>query len=240
MVTRQSPPGTIYNSSPSRPSPGEVVQIPDAVRARCTRGADTPPIRGGASGIVFMTMHCESSRGGAGVVGVPGPAESPPPPGTSRPLKTHLFLVLICSARVQGMELRVALRQELPHAHRDLVGAGGLGVGLGGVPQLSPEVGHAGADLADEDGLGALLWRVMQQGRRGPGRDRGGGLGRHGLRAAAEGVEVTRGALYIVGGVVVGHAGVFEKKAQEFRTPFESPLFGRVEQKEGPLGHRPE
>ena len=43
MVTPQSPPGTIYNSSPRRPSPGEVVQIPDAVRARCARGADTPP-----------------------------------------------------------------------------------------------------------------------------------------------------------------------------------------------------
>ena len=28
MVTHQSPPGTIYNSSPGRPSPGEVVQIP--------------------------------------------------------------------------------------------------------------------------------------------------------------------------------------------------------------------
>ena len=38
-VTPQSPPGTIYNSSPSRPSPREVVQIPDAVRTRCTRGA---------------------------------------------------------------------------------------------------------------------------------------------------------------------------------------------------------
>jgi hypothetical protein len=35
MVTPQSPAGTIYNSSPRRPSPGEVVQIPDAVRARC-------------------------------------------------------------------------------------------------------------------------------------------------------------------------------------------------------------
>ena len=36
MGTRaQSPPGTIYNSSPSRPSPGEVVQIPNTVRARC-------------------------------------------------------------------------------------------------------------------------------------------------------------------------------------------------------------
>ena len=43
MVTPQSPAGTIYNSSPRRPSPGEVVQIPDAVRARCARGADTPP-----------------------------------------------------------------------------------------------------------------------------------------------------------------------------------------------------
>ena len=43
MVTPQSPPGTIYNSSPSRPSPREVVQIPDAVRTRCARGADTPP-----------------------------------------------------------------------------------------------------------------------------------------------------------------------------------------------------
>ena len=39
MVTPQSPAGTIYNSSPRRPSPGEVVQIPDAVRARCMRGA---------------------------------------------------------------------------------------------------------------------------------------------------------------------------------------------------------
>ena len=39
MVTPQSPAGTIYNSSPSRPSPREVVQIPDAVRTRCTRGA---------------------------------------------------------------------------------------------------------------------------------------------------------------------------------------------------------
>ena len=39
MVTPQSPAGTIYNSSPRRPSPGEVVQIPDAVRARCARGA---------------------------------------------------------------------------------------------------------------------------------------------------------------------------------------------------------
>ena len=35
MVILKSPPGTIYNSSPSRPSPREVVQIPDAVRARC-------------------------------------------------------------------------------------------------------------------------------------------------------------------------------------------------------------
>ena len=35
MVTPQSPAGTIYNSSPRRPSPGEVVQIPDAVHARC-------------------------------------------------------------------------------------------------------------------------------------------------------------------------------------------------------------
>ena len=35
MVTPQSPPGTNYNSSPGRPSPGESVQIPDAVRARC-------------------------------------------------------------------------------------------------------------------------------------------------------------------------------------------------------------
>ena len=35
MVTPQSPSGTIRNSSPGRPSPGEVVQIPDAVRARC-------------------------------------------------------------------------------------------------------------------------------------------------------------------------------------------------------------
>ena len=32
MVTPQSPPGTIYNSSPGRPSPGDVVQMPDAVR----------------------------------------------------------------------------------------------------------------------------------------------------------------------------------------------------------------
>ena len=39
MVTPQSPAGTIYNSSPRRPYPGEVVQIPDAVRARCMRGA---------------------------------------------------------------------------------------------------------------------------------------------------------------------------------------------------------
>ena len=39
MVTPQSPADTIYNSSPRRPSPGEVVQIPDAVRARCMRGA---------------------------------------------------------------------------------------------------------------------------------------------------------------------------------------------------------
>ena len=39
MVMPQSPPGAIYNSSPRRPSPGEVVQIPDAVRARCMRGA---------------------------------------------------------------------------------------------------------------------------------------------------------------------------------------------------------
>ena len=44
MVTPQSPAGTIYNSSPSRPSPREVVQIPDAVRTRCARGADTPPL----------------------------------------------------------------------------------------------------------------------------------------------------------------------------------------------------
>ena len=43
MVILKSPPGTIYNSSPSRPSPREVVQIPDAVRARCGRGVDTPP-----------------------------------------------------------------------------------------------------------------------------------------------------------------------------------------------------
>ena len=35
MVTPHSQPGTIYNSSSSRPSPGGVVQIPDAVRARC-------------------------------------------------------------------------------------------------------------------------------------------------------------------------------------------------------------
>ena len=35
MVTPQSPAGTIYNSLPRRPYPGEVVQIPDAVRARC-------------------------------------------------------------------------------------------------------------------------------------------------------------------------------------------------------------
>ena len=35
MVTPHSPPATIYNSSPGGPSPGEVVQIPDAVRARC-------------------------------------------------------------------------------------------------------------------------------------------------------------------------------------------------------------
>ena len=43
MATLQSPPGTIYNCSPGRPSPGEVVQIPDVVRARCACGADTPP-----------------------------------------------------------------------------------------------------------------------------------------------------------------------------------------------------
>ena len=35
MVTSQSPPGTIYNSSPGRPSPGEVVQMPDTVHTRC-------------------------------------------------------------------------------------------------------------------------------------------------------------------------------------------------------------
>ena len=49
MVTPQSPTGTIYNSSPRRPSPGEVVQIPDAVRARCMRGAHAVrilPLRG--------------------------------------------------------------------------------------------------------------------------------------------------------------------------------------------------
>ena len=35
MVTPQSPPCATHNSSPGRPSPGEVVQIPDAVCARC-------------------------------------------------------------------------------------------------------------------------------------------------------------------------------------------------------------
>ena len=35
MVILKSPPSTIYNSSPSRPSPREVVQIPNAVRVRC-------------------------------------------------------------------------------------------------------------------------------------------------------------------------------------------------------------
>ena len=42
MVTPQSPAGTIYNSSPRRPSPGEVVQIPDAVCARCARCGYSP------------------------------------------------------------------------------------------------------------------------------------------------------------------------------------------------------
>ena len=46
MVTPQSPPGTIFNSSPGRPSPGEIVQIPDTVRPQCTRRADTPPHHG--------------------------------------------------------------------------------------------------------------------------------------------------------------------------------------------------
>ena len=32
MVILKSPPGAIYNSSPRRPSPREVVQIPDTVR----------------------------------------------------------------------------------------------------------------------------------------------------------------------------------------------------------------
>ena len=36
----QEPTGTIYNTSPNRPSPREVVQIPDAVRTPCARGAD--------------------------------------------------------------------------------------------------------------------------------------------------------------------------------------------------------
>ena len=39
MLTSQGLAGTIYNSSPRRPSFGEVVQIPHAVRARCMRGA---------------------------------------------------------------------------------------------------------------------------------------------------------------------------------------------------------
>ena len=60
MVTPQSPAGTICNSSPRRPSPGEVVQIPDAVRTRCARGADTPP-EGGWS--YPHVGECNPSRG---------------------------------------------------------------------------------------------------------------------------------------------------------------------------------
>ena len=64
MVTPQSPPGTIYNSSPSRPSPREVVQIPDAVHARCARGADTPPKGVGSdSGVWATVLILEGSSG---------------------------------------------------------------------------------------------------------------------------------------------------------------------------------
>ena len=42
MVTPQSPPGTIYNSSPGRPSPGEVVQIPDAVQVKGSKREQVP------------------------------------------------------------------------------------------------------------------------------------------------------------------------------------------------------
>ena len=44
MVTPQSPPGTIYNSSPGRPSPGEVVQIPDVVCAHGARAVRILPL----------------------------------------------------------------------------------------------------------------------------------------------------------------------------------------------------
>ena len=49
MVMPQEPTGTIYNSSPNRPSPREVVQIPDAVQTRCARGARAVRARCGYS-----------------------------------------------------------------------------------------------------------------------------------------------------------------------------------------------
>ena len=58
MVILKRPPGTTYNSSPSRPSPREVVQILDAVRARCGYSPYVTPAVSGSNEMAMLRLLC--------------------------------------------------------------------------------------------------------------------------------------------------------------------------------------